>query len=183
MSNLEKLYQNMHLLSDGWSDTPEVRATSDRLEEVLGRELYMKYEVEISDSESAHEKQGFISGFRYAVSLLTSGKEAFHDMSERRKFTGYEKDAVYERFNGRCAICGRPVGRKHMVISKKIPLSKGGTNWIENLLLTCKGCSKMKADLFWNEFLQKIGQVFLLNAGEIEKLMREEERDDWISPK
>lgn len=96
-------------------------------------------------------------------------------MSERRKFTGYEKDAVYERFNGHCAICGRQVSRKRMVISKKIPLSKGGNNGMENLLLTCKPCSKMKSDFFWNEFLQKIGQVFLLNAGEIEKLMQEEE--------
>lgn len=96
-------------------------------------------------------------------------------MSERRKFTGYEKDSVYERFDGRCAICGRSVSRKHMVISKKIPLSKGGNNGMENLLLTCKACSKMKSDLFWNEFLQKIGQAFLLNAGEIEKLMMQEE--------
>lgn len=46
-------------------------------------------------------------------------------MSERRKFTGYEKDAVYERFNGQCAICGKPIGRKHMVISKKKTIIEG----------------------------------------------------------
>lgn len=79
MSNLEKLYYNMHELSDNWVDMPEVRAASDRLEEVLGHELYTKYEGEISDCESAHEKQGFISGFQYAVSLLTSGKEAVYE--------------------------------------------------------------------------------------------------------
>ena len=96
-------------------------------------------------------------------------------MSERRKFTGYEKDAVYERYNGHCAICGKPVSRKHMVISKKRPLSKGGDNWIENLLLTCKGCSKMKADFYMDDFYRKIGQVFLLNAEQIKELMQDVE--------
>lgn len=45
------------------------------MEEVVGREFYLKYEDVISDCVSASEKQGFIQGFQYAVSLLT-GNEA-----------------------------------------------------------------------------------------------------------
>lgn len=94
-------------------------------------------------------------------------------MSERRKFTGYEKDTVYERYNGKCAICGRPVSKKRMTISHRTPLSKGGSNWIENLLLTCKLCNKMKADSYMDDFYRKIGQVFLFNAEEIKKTMQD----------
>lgn len=74
MSNLEKLYYNMDKISDNWTDSPELRAASNRLEEALGEELYRKYEDEICDCESANHKEGFVKGFQYAVSLLTSGK-------------------------------------------------------------------------------------------------------------
>lgn len=74
MTTIEKLYYNMHVLSDNWIASPEAMEKSDRLEEALGHKLYMKYENEINDCESAYEKQGFISGFQYAVSLFTSGK-------------------------------------------------------------------------------------------------------------
>jgi len=74
MSNLETLYYNMDKLNDNWTDTPEVKAASDRLEEALGDELYSKYEDEICDCTAANHKEGFIKGFQYAVSLLTSEK-------------------------------------------------------------------------------------------------------------
>lgn len=74
MSNLEKLYYNFDKLIDNFDDTPEVKEARNNLEKVLGREAYTKYETEISILESKSEKQGFITGFQYAVSLLTSGK-------------------------------------------------------------------------------------------------------------
>lgn len=76
MSNIEKLYYNIDTLSDDCTDSDEVRQARKNVESVLGRENYLKYEDEICDLELALEKQGFILGFQYAVSLLTSGKEA-----------------------------------------------------------------------------------------------------------
>ncbi|KAI4442179.1 HNH endonuclease [Schaedlerella arabinosiphila] len=90
-------------------------------------------------------------------------------MSERRKFTAYEKETVYERYNGHCAICGRPVSPKRMTISHKTPLSKGGTNGMDNLLLSCWSCSQAKQNLSMEEFYQKIGELFFYNADEIAK--------------
>lgn len=75
MSNLEKLYGYMYLLDDNWNDyTPEIKAASDRIEKAMGDELYIKYEDEIMDYVYKSNKEGFIQGFQYAVSLLTSGK-------------------------------------------------------------------------------------------------------------
>lgn len=94
-------------------------------------------------------------------------------MSERRKFTAYEKETVYERYNGQCAICGRTVSPKRMTISHKTPLSKGGTNGMDNLLLSCWSCSQAKQNLSMEEFYQKIGELFFYNADEIATVIRD----------
>lgn len=74
MSNLENIYCNMEKLTDDFIDTEETKAALHALSEGLGYELYGKYEDEILLYATANEKQGFIYGFRYAVSLLTDGK-------------------------------------------------------------------------------------------------------------
>lgn len=74
MSNLEKLYYNMDKLTDNYTDTEEVKRALDSLETALGKELYAKYEDEIANYVSAVEKQGFVTGFQYFASLLTSGE-------------------------------------------------------------------------------------------------------------
>lgn len=74
MSNLEKLYYNMDKLNDDYKDSEEVIQAMDNVERAIGRETYYECEEEISALTSANEKQGFIFGFQYAVSLLTNGK-------------------------------------------------------------------------------------------------------------
>ena len=74
-------------------------------------------------------------------------------MSERRKFSDYEKKSVYAKCNGTCAICGNPVKYKKMTIDHIVPLSKGGTNGMDNLQLACKRCNLMKSDFSTEEFL------------------------------
>lgn len=74
MNNLEKLYYNLHLLDEYYKDLPEVKEARNKLEKAMGDELYAKYEYEICNCIAENEKQGFIFGFQYAVSLLTNGK-------------------------------------------------------------------------------------------------------------
>lgn len=75
MSNIEKLYYNMERLSDDWEDMPKSKKASDKLIETMGEELYAEHETEICDCMCAREKQGFILGFQYAVSLLTTSRK------------------------------------------------------------------------------------------------------------
>lgn len=70
MTNLEKLYYNMHLLVDDYRDSDEVKEARDNIENAFGREAYIECGDLISDYAAAYEKQGFIGGFQYAVSLL-----------------------------------------------------------------------------------------------------------------
>ena len=78
MSNIEKLYYNMNKLNDNYKDTEETQEAQEAMEAILesamSREAYLECEEAIYKCMSANEKQGFITGFQYAVSLLTSGK-------------------------------------------------------------------------------------------------------------
>lgn len=75
MSNLEKIYCSMHELSDDFNEEPqEMKDAEDELEKLMGKELYTKFEIKILGYAGISHKDGFIKGFQYAVSLLTSGK-------------------------------------------------------------------------------------------------------------
>ena len=82
MSNLEKLYYNMHILNEYYADTEETKEAQNAMESAIGEEIYSKCEDEICACMSANEKQGFIFGFQYAVSLLTSGSVATAEMKK-----------------------------------------------------------------------------------------------------
>ena len=84
-------------------------------------------------------------------------------MTERRKFTDYEKKTVYAKSNGRCALCGVPVKYEKMTVDHKIPLSHGGTNEISNLQLACLSCNRAKQDISEKEFPAKIWRLFWHN--------------------
>lgn len=78
MTNIEKLYYNLHTLDEYYADMPETKEARDAmeaaLESAMSRDSYLECEDAICACMSANEKQGFIFGFQYAVSLLMSGK-------------------------------------------------------------------------------------------------------------
>lgn len=75
MSEIEKIYYNMDNLSDDRVDTPEVLAAYDAIKTALGDEIIRRCEDEIMSFGAEHEKQGFVEGFQYAISLLTCGRK------------------------------------------------------------------------------------------------------------
>lgn len=91
-------------------------------------------------------------------------------MSKRRTLTKNEKDIIYIRYNGCCAICGEPLTWKEMTIAHRQPLSRGGTNGIDNLLLACWHCSHAKQSLTMEEFFLKMAEIFDNNREYMEAL-------------
>ena len=81
-------------------------------------------------------------------------------MTNRRKFTDYERKTVYANGNGRCAICGRPIRFKDMTVDHKIPLSKNGNNDMKNLQPACRECNFLKNQLTMEEFSRKISEAY-----------------------
>ena len=57
--------------------------------------------------------------------------------------TGADITAQYERQSGRCFYCGKKVGEMYHV-DHVVPLSKGGSNGPENIVIACPPCNLSK---------------------------------------
>jgi len=64
-------------------------------------------------------------------------------------FTGAEWRALVERYGNVCAYDG---ARGPLEADHRIPLSRGGTNYIENILPACRSCNSRKHTLTEREF-------------------------------
>ena len=58
------------------------------------------------------------------------------------------REAVYSKYDGHCAYCGRPIEYKDMQVDHKIPQRKNSlpeiANQEENLLPSCRRCNHYK---------------------------------------
>jgi 5-methylcytosine-specific restriction endonuclease McrA len=68
-------------------------------------------------------------------------------------FTAAEWLALVEQYGGRCAYCGEhgPLQADH-----RIPLSRGGSNTIDNILPACRVCNTRKHKLTEAEFRARL---------------------------
>ena len=71
---------------------------------------------------------------------------------------------IYNRSEGHCGICGRFIPLEEYTIDHIIPLSKGGTNDLDNLQACCGFCNKAKDDSMGEEFFDRIQRIFLYQA-------------------
>jgi 5-methylcytosine-specific restriction endonuclease McrA len=72
------------------------------------------------------------------------------------RYTRQEWTQLLSAYNYRCAYCDRRVTRKSASADHAIPLSRGGTNWIENIIPACLSCNQRKSSLTAQEFLKRI---------------------------
>ena len=72
-----------------------------------------------------------------------------HQTEDRIQFSLDDKRFILEKTNGQCAHCGCKLlhTSKNLTIEHVIPISKGGTNKIENLLALCEDCNMHKSNL------------------------------------
>jgi 5-methylcytosine-specific restriction endonuclease McrA len=68
-------------------------------------------------------------------------------------FTTAEWQALVEQYGGRCAYCG---ALGPLVVEHRIPLSRGGTNDISNILPACARCNDKKHCLTEEEFRARL---------------------------
>ena len=46
-------------------------------------------------------------------------------------------------------------------VEHHMPISKGGTNGLDNLYCACHCCNAIKRDIYPKEFMEKLSQIFL----------------------
>ena len=81
--------------------------------------------------------------------------------SKRKQFSKSMRRNIYEKTQGYCYLCGKFVKFNSFEVEHKTPLSKGGTNDLSNLYCSCHKCNKLKRNIYYEEFMEKITQIFL----------------------
>lgn len=69
----------------------------------------------------------------------------------RQRIPGKLRHQVFVRDNYRCVECGATNKETQLEIDHIIPVSKGGTNDINNLQTLCRECNRAKSATIWNQ--------------------------------
>ena len=86
------------------------------------------------------------SVFQPEQTVVDSPKET----AKRTTFSPAIRHAVFTKSNV-CAICGEPLDETNFTIDHIIPLSRGGTNSLDNLRAVHETCNTLKGNLMDNE--------------------------------
>ncbi|MCY4587372.1 MAG: DNA methyltransferase [Bryobacterales bacterium] len=75
------------------------------------------------------------------------------DLGKLPRYTVH-KDALYGKQGGDCYGCGEHFLKLNLTVDHIVPLSKGGTDHVENLWLLCQACNSSKGNRSQVEFLK-----------------------------
>ena len=81
---------------------------------------------------------------------------------QRRKLTYLERNAIYDKCDACCAYCGVHIDFKDMQVDHVMPLRKGCTDSLDNMLPACRSCNHYKSTLTLEQFraaIEKMPQV------------------------
>lgn len=66
-------------------------------------------------------------------------------------FTYREWTELKKKYNNTCPMCKKKEPEIKLTIDHKIPISRGGSNYIENIQPLCERCNSVKNNKTWNE--------------------------------
>lgn len=66
---------------------------------------------------------------------------------------------VYDRDNGICQICGKPLSVDEFTVDHIVPLQRGGMNELSNYRCLCKRCNKWKSDSLDAELINMMENI------------------------
>ena len=80
---------------------------------------------------------------------------------KHKAFSMQKRWEIYQKTGGHCYLCGEFVNFNSFEVEHNIPISKGGTNEIDNLFCACNCCNTIKHDIYPEDFWEKISQIFM----------------------
>lgn len=105
---------------------------------------------------------GKCAGFYYIdTDMEGTEKDTQETKVKRKKFSAKDRLAIYRKTEGHCYLCGEFVDFDSFEVEHHMPISKGGTNDLDNLYCSCVTCNAIKRDIYPKEFMEKISQIFI----------------------
>lgn len=122
-----------------------------------------------SVERAIHQKNstpGKCAGFYFIDTDIGDAIESCGESEPKRKikhkqFSKRKRQSIYEKTQGHCYLCGKAVKFNSFEVEHKKPLSKGGTDDLSNLYCSCRQCNTIKRDICYEEFMEKISQIFM----------------------
>lgn len=107
-----------------------------------------KYYIDHKEETAKHDKQYYLE--HPEVAKACNARRRARKLLARGTFTAKELRQKCIKYRNMCVYCGEKVllGPDHA-----IPLSKGGSNSIDNILPCCKSCNSSKSTKSFEEFL------------------------------
>ena len=140
-------------------------------EEIRQRTLQRIREYNRSEKRKAYEhseayrKAKNIRAKRYREeNPIVKQQEGVHRITNYYRHRSNEKIEGADRFTledykklysaSTCYYCGKPLGEKEKTVDHKIPISRGGTNSLDNLVISCNFCNIQKKDKTEEEYYE-----------------------------
>ena len=68
---------------------------------------------------------------------------------------------IYNKYDGKCQLCGRKIEFRFATLDHIIPLAQGGIDSLDNIQLACKCCNRQKASYLPEKFIDRITEIFM----------------------
>lgn len=126
--------------------------------------------------EQAYKTPGKCTGYYYIDTSITpiqpsspiikvvkikSKKVKNKSAVKRKQYSEEQRKEIYKKSGGCCQLCGRKISLTEMTVDHIIPISKGGSNDMDNTQATCFSCNQFKANIFPAEFVDRITEIFM----------------------
>ena len=80
---------------------------------------------------------------------------------KRKKYSQTTRKIIYNKYDGRCQLCGRKILFSEMSLDHRIALSMGGVDDVSNLECTCLPCNQFKSNIAPELFENRINDIFM----------------------
>ena len=119
------------------------------------------------ESAIAHKNKapGKCAGYYFIDTDITQAEnENKNNKVNRKNISVHDRLEVYRKTKGHCYLCGAFIDFDSFEVEHKIPISKGGTNGLDNLFCACHCCNTIKQDIYLEDFMKRISQIFMYQA-------------------
>ena len=122
-------------------------------------EQALHFHYRITAENKIQEAPGKCRGF-YIVETDRQKIQKKH-RKRRTQYSFGMRKMIYNKADGRCALCGRKILFEDMTLDHIIPLAMNGPDKVWNLQCACEFCNSAKASALPEEFIDRISSIFM----------------------